>query len=376
MKLIFHRTFPIIFFAIYLIFGLYWATRTGIRHDHISYLSLWSMKLNGENPYSTQNPYGPIMGILGELIRINQIAPKIFMFILFSFTMLIYYWNFKNSLNSIHKLIVFMLILPFNFFVFNIIALWGLNDTLVASFVGLGFILISRRYKKLGIVLFSVAALLKIYVLILVFFFCINKRKFDFKMFLPFVLIVLLGYTLGFYVFGYQFLDNFLYLSKRSSSLLSILEVIKNLSDPDCNNYFCIPNSISYVDTIIEKYIFFLLFIAIIALYVVIRFNLDNLESANLGLFIILSFYQVVHPQFFLTWLLIYIPLLFKTSYNSQVLFYSFLPIVLFLQIFQFFHFFNFLFPQIFNFLYLYGAVVYFPLFTGTLFLILKKLKK
>jgi len=233
MKLIFHRTFPIIFFAIYLIFGLYWATRTGIRHDHISYLSLWSMKLNGENPYSVTNPYGPIMVLLGELIRINQIAPKIFMFILFSFTMLIYYWNFKNSLNSIHKLIVFMLILPFNFFVFNIIALWGLNDTLVASFVGLGFILISRRYKKLGIVLFSVAALLKIYVLILVFFFCINRRKFDFKMFLPFVLIVLLGYTLGFYVFGYQFLDNFLYLSKRTSSLLSILEVIKNLSDPD-----------------------------------------------------------------------------------------------------------------------------------------------
>ena len=47
--------------------------KTGIQHDHVYYLKIWELDAQGVNPYSINNPYGPVNILIGKLIIFDSI---------------------------------------------------------------------------------------------------------------------------------------------------------------------------------------------------------------------------------------------------------------------------------------------------------------
>ena len=49
----------------------------GVRHDYIYYLEQWQLVLGGQDPWSTNNAYGPLHNAFALLVPIHPLAPKI-----------------------------------------------------------------------------------------------------------------------------------------------------------------------------------------------------------------------------------------------------------------------------------------------------------
>ena len=50
----------------------------GIQHDYGSYLRQWRLLLDGADPWSTDNAYGPLHTLIGFLLPYGTLAPKFF----------------------------------------------------------------------------------------------------------------------------------------------------------------------------------------------------------------------------------------------------------------------------------------------------------
>jgi hypothetical protein len=51
----------------------------GPQHDYRAYLGQWRLLLEGADPWSTDNTYGPLHTVLGWLLPYGSLAPKLFM---------------------------------------------------------------------------------------------------------------------------------------------------------------------------------------------------------------------------------------------------------------------------------------------------------
>ena len=49
----------------------------GVRHDYIYYLEQWQLVLSGQDPWSTNNAYGPLHNAFALLVPLHPLAPKI-----------------------------------------------------------------------------------------------------------------------------------------------------------------------------------------------------------------------------------------------------------------------------------------------------------
>ena len=70
--------------------------KTGIQHDHVYYLKIWELDAQGVNPYSINNPYGPVNILIGKLIIFDSIAPKLFMLANFGLSLMFFIAFFKS----------------------------------------------------------------------------------------------------------------------------------------------------------------------------------------------------------------------------------------------------------------------------------------
>ena len=50
----------------------------GVRHDYGDYLKQWALVLEGADPWSTNNAYGPLHNAFAWLVPIGELAPKLF----------------------------------------------------------------------------------------------------------------------------------------------------------------------------------------------------------------------------------------------------------------------------------------------------------
>ena len=57
---------------------LWLSWQQGVRHDYGGYLGQWRLLLDGADPWSTTNTYGPLHTILGFLLPYGPLAPKLF----------------------------------------------------------------------------------------------------------------------------------------------------------------------------------------------------------------------------------------------------------------------------------------------------------
>ncbi len=51
----------------------------GVQHDYSAYLNQWQLVLDGRDPWSTNNAYGPLHNVLAYLLPLGKLAPKLLM---------------------------------------------------------------------------------------------------------------------------------------------------------------------------------------------------------------------------------------------------------------------------------------------------------
>jgi len=344
---------------------IYLAVKSGIQHDHLYYQKLWKLDSEGKNPYSILNPYGPAVVLLGKLIAFGDITPKIFMCLNFFIAILVLAISFRRNLSNVRAITLFSLLTFLNPLFFYIVIIYGLNDTLVATFVI--YAIISKAKNKsffLGLFL-GFASLSKIYVLFLIPFIIFANQKIDKKTLWTFISVFGSGNLLAWIFYGNPFLSGMLNTVTRSSSLLSPLDSLKiRFTDGKLFNsgnlFLDMAEIVIYGLQVINPIV-----VIIVSIYL-FRFtrksNLHWLESSTVSLLIILTFYKVVHPQFFLVVQVLMICLFYAGNSRERYIFVSLLPVLIFLSFFQIIYSNPSLSLSTYNLLYLDGGLIFFPL--------------
>ena len=352
--------------------------KTGIQHDHLYYIEIWNLDSQGLNPYSIRNGYGPINIALGKLISLNPIAPKLFMLINFAISLLILTLHLKDRIVSRKHIIQMLVLIPLNPLFIYITVIYGLNDTLIASLIIYAVIFNQRNNSRLTGLMLALAALTKVYAIFLVPMFCLKNRKVDWSIVKSFISTFLIGNILSFFLFGKGYVSGMLDNATRSSSLLSPLDGLKVLFTDDVlfnsNSIFLDWLEITiYILQVINPIIVLIVFL------ILFRFaknqNVDWLESSTVIFLASLSFYKVVHPQFFLVFQILVVLLLVTGNPIQNRLAKNFLPVLMFLSIFQLIYSLNFN-SVIYSLFYLYGGFLFFPICLSSLYLYYKNSTK
>jgi hypothetical protein len=262
-------------------------------------------------------------------------------------------------------MLLFLILIPFNPLFFYISVIYGLNDTLVSTLVLYSIIFKLKNKPILSAFMLSIATLLKIYVLFLVPIFMLANHKIDKKFIFAFLSIFLPTNAISFLVYGYQYIFGLIDNATRSSSLLSPIDGLKVLFTD--GKLF---NSNNLVLNLVEIFVYSLqvvnpLLVFLIVLYLYRLFyhkKIDWLESSTVILLVLLTFYKVVHPQFFLVFIIQLVFILYQGGDRFRKIFFIFSPIILFLAFFQIIYSNSYLAEGLAGFLYLYGGFLFFPL--------------
>lgn len=344
---------------------IYLAVQSGIQHDHLYYQELWKLDREGKNPYAILNPHGPVIVLLGKLIAFGDLTPKIFLCSNFFIAILVLAISFRKTLSNFMEMIIFSLLTILNPLFFYIVIIYGLNDTLVATFI-IYAIVFKQKNKSFFVGLFlGLASLSKIYALFLIPFIMFQNQKIEKKILWTSISVFGGGNLVAWFFYGKPFLSGMLNTFTRASSLLSPLDALKiHFTD---GKLF---NSGNLLSDMIEILIYGLQVInPVVVLLVFIylfRFakksNVHWLESSAVSLLIILTFYKVVHPQFFLVVQVLMICLYFSGVSRERKVFLYLLPVLIFLSFFQIIYSNPSLSISTYKLLYLDGGLLFFPL--------------
>ena len=352
--------------------------KTGIQHDHVYYLKIWELDAQGVNPYSINNPYGPVNILIGKLIIFDSIAPKLFMLANFGLSLMFFIAFFKSRFYKLRNILLFLILIPFNPLFFYISVIYGLNDTLLTSLIIYAVIFNHKKNSRLTGLMLALAALTKVYAVILVPMFCLKNGKVDWSIVKSFMSTFLIGNILSFFLFGKEYVVGMLNSATRSSSLLSPLPGLKKLfTDGVLFNsksiFLDLLEITIYVLQVINPIIMLIVFLTLFRLTK--NQNVDWLESSAVIFLATLSIYKVVHPQFFLVFQILVVLLLITGDPIQNRLAKNFLPVLMFLSIFQLIYSLNFN-SVIYSFFYLYGGFLFFPICLLSLYLYHKNSSK
>jgi hypothetical protein len=344
---------------------IYLAVQSGVQHDHLYYQELWKLDSEGKNPYAILNPYGPVIVLLGKLIAFGDLTPKIFMCSNFFMAILALAISIRRTLSVVMEMIIFSLLTFLNPLFFYIVIIYGLNDTLVATFI-IYAVIFRQNHKSFFVGLFlGLASLTKIYALFLIPFIIFENQKIDKRILWTSISVFGSGNLLAWIFYGKPFLSGMLNTVTRASSLLSPLDALKiHFTD---GKLF---NSGNLFSDMIEILIYGLQVINPIVVVLVFMYmfrfakqsNLRWLESSAVSLLMILTFYKVVHPQFFLVLQVLMICLYFSGVSRERKVFVTLLPVLIFLSFFQIIYSNPSLSISTYKLLYLDGGLLFFPL--------------
>lgn len=349
--------------------------KAGIQHDYIYYVKIWNLDQEGSNPYSILNPYGPLNIMLGKLILIDPIAPKIFMLINFAGALIFLSHHLKQSLQNNNNLYWFLLLFPLNPLFFYVTVIYGLNDTLVATLLIYAIIFKRQKRNSLAVLVLTCAALTKIYVLFIIPIFLLNKFKFDFKLMLVFITNFVAINTFCLIYFGDMYIYGLFNSISRGSSLLSPIDSLKNIFADGIlfNSTYLAMNLIEifiYVIQFLNPFFIFIIWLSM--LRIVLNLKIDWSEASLLIFFVVFVNYKVVHPQFFLVLQIFIGLLLFSENKRDSEIAKNFLPIVVILSLIQLQFGTNVLGDQIYFFFYHYGGLIFYPISVICFFIYVK----
>lgn len=306
-----------------------WLSQTsGARHDYRHYLRQWKLVLNGKNPWSTDNAYGPLHNVLAYLLRLDQLAPKLVMSLGLAMAIGLIGRELLRQRAAAPQLILYLFILPAHCVVISVGFMYGLNDALTAALIS--FALVARVHKRdvLAGVMLGLAVLLKYYPALLVPLFALEHGRLRFRLLAATAVCVALGLAASVLIWGDSFLRAFTYGATRGPKLLSVLASMQSLSKSIRGS--------AVLGWLIRINSLYVALIAALSLVLGIRLRLHFIEASVLGLLATLLTFKVGHPQFYLPWLCLVAALPLASEASAERLQWTTLPYVLFLDIFQY----------------------------------------
>jgi len=308
---------------------LCWSYGT-IDHDYQAYIRQWQLVLDGDNPWSTDNRYGPLHNVFAFLLPLGPLAPKLFMVgaLLAANAALVLSLMRERGLGSIQ--LVYLLAIPTNLLVIGVGGWRGLNDAVVAALLVFAVLVRHRRHFLATGVLVGLAALLKYYPILLLPFFALNgkERTLHWSVIASGAVVFFLGLGLAVAIWGQAPLVAIWEGSGRPPKILSILATLGEL-------YGRYGRGI--VPWLIENNTYFVLGGAAAAFLFAWRASLNWLEAAVLGFLVILLLYKVGHEQFYVPWLFMVASLPLVGTRSADRMAIILLPAVLLLSLYEFY---------------------------------------
>jgi hypothetical protein len=300
------------------------AVYCGSQHDYRYYLMQWSSLVSGGPAWTEGNFYGPLHVVIGYLVLINPLAPKIMMVSALLFANFVLFRELieKRSLSPI--LLVYIISIPVNALFIGVGIVFGLNDDLVAALLMAAVLFkLSNKSSLVGLCI-ALAALLKLYPILLLPFFSLDRGNISWKTLITGAFIFLIGLTLSYFIWGDGLIKSFTFGSNRWPSLMSIFR--------DINVFY----GESYVYNLLVKYNSLLvIFSVILAFFYSFFKRLSFLEGAIIGYTIMLLTYKVGHQQFYLPLLLLLAALPIIKTRSADTMLVIFIPFILYLSTFQ-----------------------------------------
>lgn len=325
---------------VWLVLGLVFCIQSDRKHDYWSYIEQWRLVLAGLNPWGPLSPefgvntYGPLQNVLGLFLPIDLLAPKMVIFLVFAVasTMLLDRLLRERG-DDWRALILYFLAVPGNMLVTAFSFAFGSNDLLVASFVI--FAILGRLDGKSIFPGFwlALAILLKLYPVLLVPLFVVNRGKIDLRLAMATVGFFLLGMLASYLVWGNDVLIPFRFASERGASFLSPFVPLTRIDRAITGG--------AIVEPLLRFNSLLVLLVAIVsALYVWAR-GFAWLTSLIIVFMAALITYKVGHQQFFTPWICAIGCLPLLHSQEADHVGYAAMPYLLFLSGFSLVHVFQ-----------------------------------
>ena len=315
------RNNHIIFFSILNIILFIILFYGGSRHDYSLYSITWQGVLN-QDPNIYYHSYGPLHLFFAFIFNLNPLLPKIIYGILFSIFQIFLFLKLLKLEDKF--LLLFYISIPCNFLIIATVYFYGINDSIVAFF--LFFSLIFKLDKKdvLSGIFLSVSILTKIYPILLVPFFILERKKINIKLLFSLIVSLIVIMLISFYFFGNKLiLDPFMFGAARDPKLLSILASLS----------YDFPESL-IVKKLIENNSFIVLVSTLMTIIFCLIKQTRILVSLILTYLTILITYKVGHMQFYLP-LCAFFSLLLIYEKKYLDIFYIVLPLIILLSFTQ-----------------------------------------
>tara|TARA_B100001121_G_scaffold162898_1_gene142227 strand:+ start:595 stop:1725 length:1131 start_codon:yes stop_codon:yes gene_type:complete len=315
------RNNHIIFFSILNIILFIILFYGGSRHDYSLYSITWQGVLN-QDPNIYYHSYGPLHLFFAFIFNLNPLLPKIIYGILFSIFQIFLFLKLLKLEDKF--LLLFYISIPCNFLIIATVYFYGINDSIVAFF--LFFSLIFKLDKKdvLSGIFLSVSILTKIYPILLVPFFILERKKINIKLLFSLIVSLIVIMLISFYFFGNRLiLDPFMFGAARDPKLLSILASLS----------YDFPESL-IVKKLIENNSFIVLVSTLMTIIFCLIKQTRILVSLILTYLTILITYKVGHMQFYLP-LCAFFSLLLIYEKKYLDIFYIVLPLIILLSFTQ-----------------------------------------
>lgn len=313
------------------------ATKDGV-HEYETYLRQWDIINQGLNPWEgtfearITNAYLPIHNFFAPLASINNLLPKFLFLCIFLIPMYfssIYPLNLKREMHNISKLKIFLI---FAFCPFSVIftSLYGLNDTLVVGLIVLSLFLSSCDFKKFNSLIsgisLALATMVKVYPVFIAPIFIFRKRKFDINFFTSYIFSILVILLTSLSIWGKSTLFPILFATDRHSKHISFFNFFRRVLGYNLDEYS----------------IYAMGLVLLLTLFYIYKNKVDLIPAVTLTLALVLTFYKVGHPQFFL-YFFAASPLIIRYLYDKELfkkgrLFGSYLTWICFLNFYQTFY--------------------------------------
>ena len=315
------RNNHIIFFSILNIILFIILFYGGSRHDYSLYSITWQGVLN-QDPNIYYHSYGPLHLFFAFIFNLNPLLPKIIYGIFLSIFQIFLFLKLLKLKDKF--LLLFYISIPCNFLIIATVYFYGINDSIVAFF--LFFSLIFKLDKKdvLSGIFLSVSILTKIYPILLVPFFILERKKINIKLLFSLIVSLIVIMLISFYFFGNKLiLDPFMFGAARDPKLLSILASLS----------YDFPESL-IVKKLIENNSFIVLVSTLMTIIFCLIKQTRILVSLILTYLTILITYKVGHMQFYLP-LCAFFSLLLIYEKKYLDIFYIVLPLIILLSFTQ-----------------------------------------
>lgn len=327
-----------LFFALVLIWSvamLGLAFKVGIQHDYGYYLMHWDLVREGTNPWTHNNSfppntYGPAYNALAYFAPIYQLLPKLGILAVFLIANFLFVKRLYFTRPDLSQSLLYLVLIPLNFLVISVTSVFGDNDTLVAAFVAFAILTRFRNQMILAGVMLGIAVLLKYYPALLIPFFCLNDRRFEWRPAISAAITTAIGGFIAWLIWGGDFLFSLTFGVSRDATYLSPIFAMKNHPE------LITPRIVEFLtnnNTLIVVLVGLAMFLA------AYKFRFTWLEASATGLFACLVAYKVGHAQYYLAWLIVLVALVIHGDRRSKYMVYAFLPFVALLEIFQFSYF-------------------------------------